>query len=203
MSKASTADRPRLGALFDVNPSDPETPTEDDGPVRGWTIEGRSNDRYAVPTALDFVPLDTWSHDGLPCVLLAVTRYYVGGYATRRREEWEYEERETTYVGLVYCPPVETPNAAYSGVRPTRKDGGDWFQTGAADDLRKPRSRFDTLAEAVRYQTQKLASGLVSHAEETVCECGWKRTNDKFGHDDGCPAEPEAAWLPGDVWNFE
>lgn len=184
-------------SLFTSTPSDPENPPEDDdGAVAGWTVEGRSNDKHAVPTALDYVPLDTWMHEELPCVLLAVTRYFIGGSGTRDRDEWTYEERETTYVGRVYCPPVETPNAGYSSVRPTQTGDGDWFQTGVADDCKKPRAPAESLPEAVRIQTDRLASGLRSHAEESVCECGWTRTNDKWPHDDGCPATDEAEWLP-------
>ncbi len=202
MSQASTP-RP-VAERFESNPNDPEKAEEGhDGAVAGWTVEGRSNDQYAVPTALDFVPLDSWTHRDLPCVLLAVTRYYIGGYATRSRENWEYEERETNYVGMVYCPPVETPLGGYSGVRPVQSEGGDWFQTGAADDVRKPGTGHDTLAEAVRSKTNILASGLRGHAEETVCECGWKPTNDKCGHDNGCPAEDEGEWLPVEPEGFE
>lgn len=202
MSKTETADRP-LADAFASNPSDPEDPSEDDGAVAGWTVAGRSNDQYAVPTALDYAPLDSWTHrGGLPCVLLAVTRYFIDGYATRSREEWEYEERETSYVGMVYCPVVETPLGGYSGVRPTQSEDGDWFQTGAADDLRSPGVGYDTLAEAVRSKTNTLARGLRGHAEETVCECGWKPTNSKVGHDDGCPAEDEDEWLPVEPEGF-
>ncbi|WP_382196170.1 hypothetical protein [Halorussus sp. GCM10023401] len=131
----------------------------------------------------------------LPCVLLAVTRYFIGGYATRPHEEWEYEEMETTYLGMVYAPPVETPLGGYSGVSPTQTEDGDWFQTGAADDLKKPKYPSETLAEAVKSRTNTLAGGLRSHAEESVCECGWLRTNSKRGHDEGCPAE-SGDWLP-------
>lgn len=205
MSQATQTDEIPAAKLFDANPSDPENPPEDhDGPVAGWTREGRSNDRFAVPTALDFVPLDSWTHrGGLPCVLLAVTRYFIRGYATRDRDEWEYEEEETNYVGMVYCPQVETPYGAYSGIRTVRKGDSDWFQTGAADDLKKPGIGVDTLAEAVRSKTNTLARGLRGHAEESVCECGWKPTNSKRGHDDGCPAENDAAWLPDGPEGFE
>ncbi len=63
-----------------------------------------------------------------------------------------------------------------------------------ADDLQNPGVGVDTLAEAVQSKTNTLARGLRGHAEETVCTCGWKPTNDRFSHDDGCPAEDE--WLP-------
>lgn len=196
MPQASTTDRPTARGLVALNPSDPEKPTDDEGPVAGWTVEGRSEDRFAVPRALDVVPLETWTHRDLPCVLFSVTRYFIRGYDTRPREEREYEEKETAYLGQVYCPAVETPNAAYSGVRPSQSgECGDWFSTATADDLRKPSRGYGTLAEAVRAKTCRLASGLRRHGEENVCECGWTRTNDKWPHDDGCLADSDE-WLP-------
>lgn len=187
----STTEHQRsLSSLFDQSLNSEQS-------VTGWTIEGRSNDEYAVPTALDYVPLDSWEHRDLPCVLLAVTRYFIRGYSTRSREEWEYEEKETTYLGMVYCPPVETPLGGYSGVHPTQTEDGDWFQTGAADDLKKAKYPHKTLAEAVKSRTNTLASGLRGHGEETVCECGWKATNSKRGHDEGCPVEKKESLVDG------
>jgi len=201
MSKTEVSEQAE--SVFTSNPSDPEDPPEDhDHPVAGWTVEGRSNDRFAVPTALDYVPLDSWTKRDLPCVLFAVTRYFIRGYGTSRHGEREYEERETTYLGMVYCPPVETPLGGYYGVRPTQSKDGDWFHTGAADDAKKPGIRCETLAEAVRARTNTLARGLRGHAEETVCECGWKPTNDKFGHDDGCPGGNKDEWLPVEPEGF-
>lgn len=195
--KDGASDETPVGQLVASNPSDPEKPT-DDGPVAGWTVEGLSKDKYAVPRALDVVPLETWTHKDLPCVLFSVTRYFIRGYGTRPQEEHEYEEKETTYIGMVYCPAVETPNAAYSGVRPHQSDCEDWFQTAAADDVKKPGLFCDTLVEAVRAKTCRIASGLRSHGEEYVCECGWTRTNEKWPHDDGCPAAGDE-WLPADA----
>lgn len=196
---STTTPETLLSELFDANPSDPEKPDEDnDAPVAGWTVEGYDDSKYMVPRALDVVPLETWTRSDLPCVLLGVTRYFIRGYGTRDRKEWEYEEQYTTYVGMVYCPPVETPNAAYSGVRPTQSDGGDWFQTGASDDVSKPAAAgVETLAEAVRVHTDRLADGLSGHAKEHVCECGWTRTNDRWSHDEDCPVAADD-WRPAD-----
>jgi hypothetical protein len=38
--------------------------------------------------------------------------------------------------------------------------------------------------------------GLQFYAEEAVCECRWTRTNSRWWHDEGCPAEDKKDWLP-------
>jgi hypothetical protein len=165
--------------------------TTPEGSMRGWTVKGRG-DRFGEPYVLDVVPLAEWTRSGLRCVLLGVTRYFPRGRHSGPRAD---EEQWVTYQGGVYAPPVETPMGAYGGIRATQSDCGDWFWTSVSDDRHAPGVSHDTLAEAVESRTRRLAQGLRWQAERIVCTCGCRVTNDKVGHDDGCPADSED-WLP-------
>lgn len=163
-------------------------------PMGGWSVVGYDDSRFRVPRLLDVRPLEQWDVRNLHCVLLELDRYFVRGYSTRSRGDWEFEHQYTLYHGGVCCPPVDSPHAAYSGVSPQHEDGSDWFWTGAADDMKKPGIGYDTLADAVRAQTSKLARGLRRHAKDELCECEEDDQTLSGIHADYCPVAADD-WL--------
>lgn len=146
------------------------------GTRRGWIEEGY--DSYGVPRRLDVHIVDEWMTDpsgdtpGLRCVLLAVTRFFARGASNPCRET-VVEEQETVYKGGVHVPELDAVLGGYGGIRPSRLEDGsawtaDWTWTTAADDIQTPGIGYDTLPEAVREKTNRLARRIASHHAEEI-----------------------------------
>jgi hypothetical protein len=130
---------------------------DDEGPIRGFEI--RPTGRAALH---DLVIEDEWTANGLQCLLIRVTEYFVRGRHTQ--DSPDYGEGETYYRGYVHAPGVESFPKGYCGVYivDCYPDDG-WFVWGERSWSNRPGCR-ESMRESARRKTETLAKGLAKRS---------------------------------------
>lgn len=130
----------------------------EDGPLRGYEVrpDGQPS------TVVDVVIERDWEASGRRCILLRATEYYERGRHTRG--EPAYGEQETTMVGCVHAPDLESFPAGYGGTYVTDcypEDG--WYRWTGQHWQNNP-TRGESMHDMGVRKTERLAQGIASRA---------------------------------------
>jgi len=129
------------------------------GPLSGWRAETDTGNIQ------DSILEDTWTHNGLTCVLLRVTEYIV---LSRRRGSDRIGESETFYRGYVHAPGVESlPKGCYGTTIVDCYPEHNWFvwdERGWSNGYHRGK----TVSETARRKTNRLADAAHQKQKDTL-----------------------------------